>query len=990
MGLCNPTNMLTYLKRLIAAVALHVFLSTHVFAQQYIAEGRFPLAPLPAHVNGVKSAVTSLNGNWEIDLSPSSAFWNDRSSGGSWKNIQVPGEPTMQGFSIKHDVPFVYRKKISIPVTSSGKAIIIRFNGVYSYTRVWVNGNFIREHYGGFTAWDCDITKYVKPGKEAYLYVEVTDKIDDISYASGYAHHLIGGILRKVQMLILPSIHVQRLYADASLDDQYQNGKIRFDIALNKSHNNGLIKYNLIDPDGKKVWEKTQKISLREGEAVKNVVLLNVQKWTAENPLLYKLEVAYLQNNKVTERIEQFLGFRKVEVKDRALLVNGRVTKLRGACRHDIHPLLGRSTNRQQDSTDVALAKEANINFIRTSHYPPSADFLEFCNKYGIYVQEETAVCFASNTARPGIYKKFGGSHNNPAYTAQYLGQLSEMIDHDRNNPSIIMWSIGNESAYGINFQKEYEFVKAVDLSRPVSWSWTKTAIDSGKRCFDIAVAHYPDYKGEKNDLGGLIKGYEHKDYPVLSDEWAHVACYNKKMLKYDPNVSDFWGKSLDHMWANRFDVPGNTGGAIWGMIDEIFYQKDTVSGYGPWGFIDVWRRKKPEFWNVKKAYSPIRVLQTTWDDIKGGKLNIPVKNRFDHTNLSAIKLRLTQGGKTTTLSLPDIEPHKEGIISLPLRNNDQKEALLQFIDRYGNLLDEEKITWGKSTTVANVDKGSWNIEERGNSLILNNGNNLEISLNSETGDLQQVSVNKKQLINGAVKPIVNKPVKPFDLYRTGEIFSGKYEVTKSNVLKSRDKITVQSDGFVDKYPVKLVSTYYANGQVEIDYSIDSIPDYTWQIGLEIPLSSSISEIEWLRKGYWSTYPADHLSSISGIAKSGSTGKEGYRVKPEHNIKDDAYNYYIGGSTKPDSAFMGATEAYRATKENIYHYKASDKLKSISLIVTSDGSQAAKMNVSQSGAQALQVLNQWAYWGLAWGNYEGEKNIQKKLKGTVKFNLLNK
>lgn len=977
-------------KGILKIVILQFFFPLILVAQQYIGDDRLPLAPLPIHVTGVENPVINLNEGWEINLSPSATFWYDRSSSKAWKSIQVPGEPSMKGFVLRHDVPFVYRKKITIPQLSSGKSILIRFNGVYSYTRVWVNGKFIREHDGGFTAWDCDITKYVEPGMQAYLYVEVTDKIDDISYASGYAHHLIGGILRKVEMVIIPSLHVEQLYANASLYGLYKKGKLHLDIALNAPDKSGFIEYNLIDPDGKIVWAKPQKLILQNGKAIQDIVIPTVQKWTAENPLLYKLTII-LTSNKVTERIEQSLGFRKIEIKDRTLLVNGMITKLRGACRHDINPLLGRSTNRLQDSIDVVLAKEANINFIRTSHYPPSADFLEFCDKYGIYVQEETAVCFASYTARPSIYKKYGGSHNDPAYTSRYIGQLSEMIDHDRNHASVIMWSIGNESSYGINFQKEYEFVKTVDLSRPVSWSWTKTAIDSGKRCFDIAVAHYPDYKGEAYDLGGFIKGVEHEDYPVLSDEWAHVACYNKNMLKYDPNISDYWGKSLDLMWSNRFDIPGNLGGAIWGMIDEIFYLKDTVSGYGPWGFIDVWRRKKPEFWNVKKAYSPIRILQTTWNELKNGKLNIPVKNRFDHTNLLSIKLRIIEGSKVTILSLPDIKPHEEGIISLHTKNKTAGEVLLQFIDRHGNMVDEEKITWGRKSTHANVANESWNIEEKDTSLLLSNGSKLQITLSKKTGELQQALVDKKQLVNGAVKPVINKPIKPFDFYRTGEMFSGDYKIIELTIIKKANVVMVQSEGFVDKYPVILISTYNANGQVELHYTIDSVPEYTWQIGLELPLSSLVNKIQWIRKGYWSTYPADHLSSISGEAASSIGAKEFYRTEPKHAYKDDAYNFYLAGSINPDSgAYMGATQSYRATKENIYQFKASDEFESVNLRVTSDGSQAAKMKVSSDGRQALQVLNQWAYWGLGWGNYDGEINLQKKITGTVKFSLLSK
>jgi hypothetical protein len=564
------------------------------------------------------------------------------------------------------------------------------------------------------------------------------------------------------------------------------------------------------------------------------------------------------------------------------------------------------------------------------------------------------------------------------------------MIDHDRNHPSIIMWSIGNESAYGMNFQKEYEFVKAVDFSRPVSWSWTKTAIDSGKRCFDIAVAHYPDYKGERNDLGGFIKGFVHEDYPVLSDEWTHIACYNKNMLKDDPNIGDYWGRSLDLMWSNRFDIPGNSGGAIWGMIDEIFYLKDTVSGYGPWGFVDVWRRKKPEFWNVKKAYSPIRVLQTTFKATNRGILEIPVKNRFDHTNLSSIELRLIEGSKTTILCLPDIKPHKEGMISLPLTNKNQKEIHVQFVDRYGSLIDEERISWGRVSSQATVNSVNWRIEEKDNTIMLSNGNNLQIALNKETGELQQALVNKKQLIHGAVKPVINKPVKPFDLYRTGEIFSGDYKITNTNIIKSTDKVVIQSEGFVDTYPVTLTSTYYANGQVYLNYTIDSLPEYTWQIGLEIPLSPLVSRIQWLRKGYWSTYPKHHLSALRGAATSGYSINRMYHTKPKNAFKDDAYKYYLAGSFKHDSAFLRTNQAYRATKENIYQFKVSDQLQKVHLMLTSDGSQAARIKIYQGGRQALQVLNQWAYWGLGWGNYEGEINKRSKMTGAVKFSLLSK
>ncbi len=179
------------------------------------------------------------------------------------------------------------------------------------------------------------------------------------------------------------------------------------------------------------------------------------------------------------------------------------------------------------------------------------------------------------------------------------------MIDRDRNHPAVIMWSIGNESAYGTNFQLEYDFVKKTDPSRPVSFSWPMTAINAGKRSFDIAVGHYPGYNGKGSDMGGVERNMTHPDYPVLSDEWAHVACYNVGLLRMDPNVKDFWGRSMDTTWLVRFDVPGNIGGAIWGMIDETFHMPGKVTGYGPWGLLTCGAGRKRSSGIRRKAIRP-------------------------------------------------------------------------------------------------------------------------------------------------------------------------------------------------------------------------------------------------------------------------------------------------------------------------------------------------------------------------------------------------
>lgn len=977
--------MFTFVMKNLVAVFVVSFVASFVCAQSYMADGRSHLVPLPSALQGIKPPVSSLNGVWEINTNAGETFTYDIATGINWKPIQVPGEAMMQGVTIKNDIPFVYRKKIKLPAGAVGKKNIIRFNGVYSYAKVYFNGQFVREHFGGFTAWDCDITPMIKPGQDNWLHVVVVDRADDISYASGYAHHPIGGILRNVQHIILPVHHIQRLYANATLENNYQTGKLNIDLSLNEPGKDSKVEWSLVDPSGKTVWSRSRTLQADEkGNVEDEITSANVKRWTAETPHLYKLKVHLLQNGKLQQTIEQSLGFRKVEIDTKnRLLVNGNTVKLRGACRHDMHPLLGRSANRQQDSLDVILAKEANLNFIRTSHYPPTQDFLEFCDRYGIYVQEETAICFVLDW-REGVYAKHWQTQNDTAYTGRYLGQLSEMIDRDRNHAATIMWSIANESWYGSNFQKEYDFVKSVDGSRPVSWSFPATALDKGQKCFDILVSHYPKWNGISSDLGKYEKNMK-ADYPIIGDEWAHVSCYNTDMLTYDPNIKDYWGKSLDSMWIYRFDVDGYLGGAIWGMIDETFHLPDTVTGYGPWGFIDVWRRKKAEFWNIKKAYSPIRVNFSGLMDKKNGWLEVPVRNRFDHMNLNEVKAFTVVNGKAAPLILPSVAPHDSAIIKLPYNG---KEVLLQFRDAKGTLIDEELLGANRQAKPPLTYNGEWKISDANNKTVLSNGN-LQVEVDHHAGLIRTVNFKGHTLLKDGPVFTINRPDKPNVTKRTGDIYSGVYQSDTFYISKKdKESFVFYTKGKVDQYPVELVTTIYPNGIIETRYTADSIPAQTWEIGLKFPVSSDLNTIEWKRDGYWSTYPDAHLSATKGIAVKNAGLKESYRVKPAYGVEKTVYDYYLVQTIHTAKATMGASEIYRAKKENIINFSVYDsKLANGKISVIPNGNQAAKMSVQKDGSQYLLVADKWDYWGLSWGNYQGTRNVSKQMSGIVTIKI---
>jgi len=231
------------------------------------------------------------------------------------------------------------------------------------------------------------------------------------------------------------------------------------------------------------------------------------------------------------------------------------------------------------------LAKEANMNFIRTSHYPPTDNFLSLCDEYGIYVEDETAVCFVGSHRTKEYYP--GSSENDTAFTDRYLSQLQEIISNHRNHPSVIMWSIGNENSFGMNFKKSYDLVKNYDDTRPVIFSYPGNVPDS-IRGYDILSMHYPDLTGNMNQYGKVTEAFGYKQMPVIFDEWAHVACYNNFTVREDPNIRNFWGQSLDSMWIKVFESDGGLGGAIWGMIDETFMLPDSLPGFNEWwGKID-------------------------------------------------------------------------------------------------------------------------------------------------------------------------------------------------------------------------------------------------------------------------------------------------------------------------------------------------------------------------------------------------------------------
>lgn len=947
--------------------------------------------PVLQELAGVETPAVLLSGTWQFRYSPDS----------KWDKIQVPGEPAMQGYAIEHDKPFTYRKSFTVPADYAGKHTILRFDGVYSYARLFVNDTFVREHHGGFTRWETDVTPFVRPGKKNEIRLEVTDRLDDISYASGYAHHPIGGILRDVTLFALPETCLYDFYAETHLDAAYEDAVLK--IGYSSPVAGGAeVAYTLTDPSGRRYPLAQSRFPLEEGGNMNELPVKNPLKWDAEHPNLYTLTITLSKDGKEIGRFDRRIGFRDVKIEKDRMLVNGMPVKLRGACRHDIHPTLGRTTTAELDSLDVILFKRSNMNFVRTSHYPPTERFLEYCDRYGIYVESETAVCFV-DTYRQKNYAP-GKTQDSAEFTPRYLSQCREMVKSFRSHPSILFWSIGNESVYGTNFQQCWDWVKATDKTRPVIFSYPGS-VGEKKPVYDILSMHYQDVNGNLNQWNRSTHGFQGEGIPALFDEWAHPACYTYATLQEDPNIREFWGHSIERMWSGLFDAPGGLGGAIWGYVDETFmlpepkvgtafwkefartakpedYQGKCV-GYGEWGIVDVWRREKPEFWATKKAYSPVRLMTTEVASfLSGQRLLLPLYNRFDHTDLDEIKIRYTYKGVEKELPAPSIAPHQKGLLVIPAEAWEEGELLsICFYTATGELLDAEQVSLGSDYHVRLADSeaspvnGVLQVEETAGMMTIK-GDGFEIPFSKETGLISnatskgQVIIEKGPFLhldinlNHLTGAEVRKSVRKF---LTSDSDWKKQSLTYT---RKEGAVEVALSGFYQDVQTDILIRISPAGEMNVSYVVAGQPNgYLRETGLSFYLPERLDYLQWERKGMWSCYPEGAFAGNTGETSLYNPKQVRYGENPAQPWSADTHNYYYWADAGANCD-RPLTQMAKGMKENIYRYTLSATGVKAGLTVCSpDASLACRTSKRGDGQLMLYINNRWDYPEIAWGNY---------------------
>jgi hypothetical protein len=937
------------------------------------------LPPLPLTTTGVETPVISLNGTWKLTLRPPKAFWSNEISAASWADVQAPCAVASQGPAPVVGQEYAYRRAFTLPADWQGKRIFLRFDGVTGLARVWVNGAYLREHYGGYTTWYCDITDHVIAGQEAQLTLGVTDRSrDEISPFN------VGGIIRDVRLLALPQSYVTRLHVETDLDGAYRDAtlKVMAGMAVEPGKTARLA-LTLTDPQGQPVAIRPESISLSADapEACVAIPVAAPNKWDAEHPNLYTLQAQVWVEGAVVETLSRQVGFRKIEAAGNRLLVNGMEVKLRGVNRHDVHPNTGRAVTPELVEQDLRLFREANINFIRTSHYPPREDFLDICDRYGIYVEDEIAVAFVHVT------------QNGPDWTSAYMHQFTEMIERDRSHPSIIMWSLANESYWGSNFQKQYDYVKAEEPSRPTIYSYQIT-MPEGNLSFELWSLHYAGWNcdtAEQTD-NGSVSGSGAHEVPVLHDEYAHIPCYNIVEQMRDPGVREFYGESIKRFWDNIYTTPGALGGAIWGSVDDVIAGSQGYTHQREWGIIDGWRRPKPEYWLTKKAYSPIRIEDRPQANPGAGvPLRIAVENRFDHTHLSEIRLEWRVASESGVLQCPGIAPHSQGELTLPARAWQTGDVVsLRFYRMQDILVDAFDLPIGPVARALPQPKGPSPALAEEAAQITVSGASFELVWSKETGLITRGAYKGQEVITGG--PYLNL---------IGGIVLPPWTLLEMRAERTEKEVVIHLRGRYGDIGVAFRVGIDGQGLITTTYTIEELPYRSprvkrgldaggyREVGVAYTLASAIDRLSWERQGLWSVYPEDHLGRPRGTApRLRIGGIEAYRVPPTWPWAMDMRNYSLFG--RWDAGERG-TEDWRSMKHNVLCATAG-RADGAGVRVESDGSAAVRLEALPAPSAwvddrdpAVRFVGTWVPLNGDPKSYQGTETASNKAGDYVEF-----
>ena len=603
------------------------------------------------------SLIQSLNGSWKFHLAQNPGerpvdFFKEDYDTGDWDLIPVPSNWEMQGYDypIYTNVKFPHEKNppfmqkhynptgsyltdFTLPEGWEGKEIYLHFGAVSSAMYVWINEQQVGYSEDSKTPAEFNISPYLREGKNSMAVLVY--KWSDASYLEDQDFWRMGGITRDVFLMARNSCHIRDFRVEAGLDESYRDGTFNLQVELINLDKDSVpacsVQATLLDDQENVIMDETLAVDLKEGTgwAKMEKRFDHVKQWSAEIPNLYQLRIQLKdEQGEVIEAIQQDVGFRTVEIRDAKLLVNGKYIYLKGTNLHEHHDVNGHVMDEETMLKDILLMKSHNLNAVRTSHYPQAERWYELCNKYGLYLVDE------ANIEAHGMGYGDESLAKDSSWMAAHLFRTENMFERDKNQPSIIIWSLGNESGNGINFEATYKYLKDKDSTRPVQYEQARTGDNT-----DIICPMYMRMEAMERYATGATGT---PTRPLIQCEYVHA------MGNSVGNMQDYWDL------IEKYEVL--QGGFIWDWVDQGLLTSNEEGekfwayggDFGPEdvpsdgnfcinGVVNPDRGIKPTLLEVKKVYQNIGFSAT---DLSKGVISL--ENKYSFLNLDRFNFTWT------------------------------------------------------------------------------------------------------------------------------------------------------------------------------------------------------------------------------------------------------------------------------------------------------------------------------------------------------------
>jgi beta-galactosidase len=966
----------------------------------------------------------SLDGEWKFNWVPKpelrpTNFFETNFDDSTWTNIDVPSNWEMKGFGtpiylgsgypFKIDPPRVtsepptnwtafaqrdpvgsYRKIFELPKNWDGRRVFVHFDGVDSAFYLWVNGARVGFSKDSRTPAEFDLTDFVKPGANQ-IAVEVY-RWSDGSYLEDQDMWRMSGIFRPVYLYSTAAARLRDFTVRTDLDSNYCDAILQIKpelAAKNLSLSNWTVHAQIFDVDGKPVF--TNELS-HDAEEILNpdfnskilddrmpqrgepkfawleAKIKNPAKWTAETPNLYTLVLTLNdENGNVIEADSCEIGFRKIEIRDGQFLINGQPIRLRGVNRHEIDPDTGHTMSEALMIQDITLMKQDNINAVRTCHYPDDPRWYDLCDRYGIYVLDEANIC---------THGTRGFLANDPNWTGAFLDRAQRMAERDKNHPSVIIWSMANESGYGPNFAAISGWLHEFDPTRPVHYEGAQTETDAPKTV-DIIGRFYPRLTTETyakpDDPWNLrwdkfleIAQRTNDSRPVLATEYAHA------MGNAVGNLQEYWNE----IYSN----PRMLGGFIWEWCDQGLHKKlpdgrivtglggdfGDVPNHGGFcikGLVSAEREIFPKYWEVKKVYQPVTIEPV---NLKPGKVEVKVTNRNSFLNLSDYEARWSvtdSDGKeiqSGVLKPIDCAPGKSCELKIPVEKIRNPNLGAEFWLRVSFQTRTDSV-WAKAgyevaaqqtqlevetpaiSKIEASDLPSLNLIQNADAVKIE-GTNFSATFSRAAGTLTSLDFHGREIFAATTNEFSGPVLQLFRAPTDNDKGFGKWlardwrEAGLSNLVRRVNsfevvreksgeiKIKTEMTGSAKNggYKLKTFWTIRGDGSVEMENNFSPFGNLPLlpRIGIVMRLANDFENVRWLGRGPWENYSDRKGSAAVGVWSSTVDDQYVPYVRPQENGNKEGARWLTLTDAKGNGLKISAVE--NPFSFSVLHFTAGD------------------------------------------------------------------